>query len=131
MEPFSITDCELYWDTRIKTSKCDRRMLKKELKQLSVTIGKAISFLKEAAHDGNGPSVEFIMGDNIDYELSLWISNSARSVQEGEEPLFEMNIRNHQTGPSVAHLYLCNDKVKIVLGVMEEEDQYLEADAIK
>ena len=131
MEAFSITDCELYWDTRKKTSKRDKRELKKELKQLSVTIGKAIPFLKEAAVDGNGPSITFLMGGNLDYELSLWVTNSARSVQEGEEPLFEMNIRDDQTGPSVAHLYLCNEKIKIVLGVIEEDDHFLEADVIK
>jgi hypothetical protein len=131
MKVFSITDCELFWDTRRKTSKRDKRRLKKELKLLSVTIGKAIPFLKEAALDGNDPSVTFLMGDNIDYELSLWVSNSASSVQEGEEPLFEMNIRKqNSTGPSVAHLYLCNNDVKIVLGVIEEEDQFLESDAI-
>ena len=45
------------------------------------------------------------MGSNLDYELSLWVTNSAKSVQEGEEALFEMNIRDHQTGHSIAHFY--------------------------
>lgn len=129
MEAFSLMDCEFYWDTRKKITKRDKRELRKELKAMSVTIGKAIPFLKEAARDGNGPSVEFLMGGNLEYELSLWVTNSARSVQEGEEPLFEMNIRDRQDGPSVAHFY--SEKFRIVLGVIEEEDQFLESDVIK
>ena len=129
MEAFSLMDCEFYWDTRKKIPKKDKRELKKELKELSVTIGKALPFLKEAAKDGNGPAITFLMGGNLDYELSLWVTNSAKSVQEGEEALFEMNIRDHQTGPSIAHFY--SEKFKIVLGVVEEEDQFLEKDFIK
>lgn len=101
-------------------------MLKRELKRVGVTIGKAIPFLKEAALDGNDPSITFIMGDNLEYELSFWVTNSSRSMQEGEEPLFEMNIRDHQSGPSVAHIY--SEKFRIALGVMAEEDQFLERD---
>lgn len=129
MDAFSITDCEFYWDTRKKISKRDKRELKKELAVMSITIGKALLFLEEAAKDGNGPSVEFLMGGNLEYELSLWVTNSAKSVQEGAEPLFEMNIRDRQSGPSVAHFY--SEKFRIVLGVMEEEDQFLESDVIK
>ena len=47
MEAFSLMDCEFYWDTRKKIPKNTRENFKK-LKELSVTIGKALPFLKEA-----------------------------------------------------------------------------------
>lgn len=39
-----------------------------------------------------------------------------------------MNIRDKQTGPSIAHFY--SEKYRIVLGVMDEEDQFLERDVL-
>jgi hypothetical protein len=131
METFSITECELYWDTRKKISLRDKRIIKKELKRASVTIGRALSFLKDAALNGNEPVINFIIMTERDffYELSLWVTNSAKSVQKGDEPLFEMNIRDEESGPAVAHIY--SEKFRIALGVIEEEDQYLVADAIK
>jgi hypothetical protein len=128
MENFSITDCVLHWDTREKISKRVKQGLKKELKILSVTIGKAILFLREAAHDGNEPVVTFLLGDNSEYELSLWETVSADAVKQGEDCCFEMNVRN-QSKEHVA--YFCSEKHKIIRGFMEEEAQFFESDTIK
>jgi hypothetical protein len=128
MDTFSITDCELYWDTRKKISKKDKRELKKEVKALSTTIGKAMQFLKEAALDKAEPTVSFILGGNLNYEMSLWITNSSRSIIEGEKPLFELSLSGSEHGSYLAHFY--SEKFGIVLGVMKEEDQFLELDEL-
>ncbi len=129
MEAFSILDCTLYWDTRKEIPKKDSQEIKEQLKTLSVTIGKALLFLKEAALDGNEPTINFLMGDNSQYKLSLWLTNSSMSVQEGEEAIFEMNISDNETVPAVAHFY--SEKFRIVLGVFEEEEHFLKFDTIK
>jgi len=121
-------DCELYWDTRVKISKGVKRELKKELRTISVAIGKAILFLREAAMEGNEPVVTFLLGDNSEYELSLWETVSADGVKQGEDCCFEMNIQN-QSNDYVA--YLTCEKHKIIRGFIEEEAQFFELDVIK
>jgi hypothetical protein len=89
-----MADFDLYRDTRIKISKRDKKELKKEIKTLASTIGKAILFLKKAALDGNEPVVTSLLGGNSEFELSLWETISAEAVQQGEDCYFEINIRN-------------------------------------
>jgi hypothetical protein len=128
MENFSIADCELYWDTRIKISKRDQQELKKEIKTLASTTGKAILFLKEAASDGNEPVVTFLLGGNSEFELSLWETISAETVQQGEDCYFEMNIQN-KSDSCVA--FFSSEKYKIIRGFLEEEAEFFELDVIK
>jgi len=128
MEAFSIKDCELSWDTRVNISKRVKQEIKKELKTLSVTIGKAILFLKVAALDGNEPVITFLLGGNSEYELSLWETTSADTVKQGEACYFEMNIRN-QSKEYVAYFHC--EKHKIVRGFLEEEAKFFEIERIK
>ncbi len=125
MDTFNITECELFWDTRKKTPKRDRQAIKKEINALSTIIGKTILFLKEAALDGAEPTVTFLLGGNSEYKLALWLANSASLVQAGTEPCFEMNIQD-QSGQYIA--YVCSEKFKIVLCLLEGESEYLKSD---
>ncbi len=125
MDTFNIAECELFWDTRKKTSKRNKQTIKKEIKALSTAIGKTIRFLKEAALDGSEPTVTFLLGGNSEYELALWLANSTSLVQAGEEPRFEMNIRD-QSGQFIA--YICSEKFRIALCLLEGEAEYLKSD---
>jgi hypothetical protein len=129
MDAFSISECELLWDTRKKMAKREKQALKKELKALSASIGKAIQFIKDAALEGSEPTVTWILGANLNYELYLFSTTCAESVRAGEEPLLEMALRDSQTGPQVTHIY--SEKFRIALGALEEEDQFLLSDVIK
>ena len=128
MEAFSITDCELLWDTRVKIPKRVKQEIKKELKTLSVSIGKAMLFLREAALDGSEPVVTFLLGGNSEYELSIWETASADVVKQGEDCYFEMNVRN-QSKEYVAYFHC--EKHKIIRGFLEEEAQFFELERIK
>lgn len=98
MDTFSTADCAIYWDIRKKIAKQTKEVLINDLRELSITIERAMQYLKEAAFDNKFPEVRFPIGNNWEYKLLIHIF-------DGPSPLYyRLCIHESKTDENIAEL---------------------------
>jgi hypothetical protein len=117
---FSIDDCIVYWDTRKGTSKQTKETILRDLKGLSVTIEKALLYLKDTAMDKKFPEVRFPIGDNWEYRVFL-------HVFDGPDPLFyRLCIQKSTCDENIAEIE--NQHINIHTFISRTNDEFYEKD---